>query len=52
MLANMPSDLRTVTFIDLKPPPWGVVIGALKNTLVRRSDSQASGSIPAEMPLR
>ncbi len=43
MLAYRPSVLRVVTFRLLKPPPWGVVMGALKNTLVRRSDSQALG---------
>ena len=36
-----------VTFRLLKPPPCGVVMGALKKTLVRRSDSQALGSMPA-----
>jgi hypothetical protein len=46
----MPSDLRTVTLRLLNPPPWGVVIGAFRKTLVRRSESQAEFSIPELMP--
>ena len=39
-----------VTLRLLKPPPCGVVIGALRNTLVRRSESQELGSMPAVLP--
>ena len=50
MLAYWPKVLRTVTFMLLKPPPCGVVIGAFRKTLVRRSESQADGSMPARWP--
>ena len=50
MLAYSPSVFRVVTFRLLKPPPCGVVIGAFRNTFVRRSDSQALGSMPTLMP--
>ena len=48
--AYIPSVLRTVTLRLLKPPPCGVVIGAFKNTLVRRSDSHDCGSLPESRP--
>ena len=51
-LAYWPSVLRVVTFRLLKPPPCGVVIGALRKTLVRRSESQELGSMPAVLPRR
>ena len=41
-----------VTLRLLKPPPCGVVMGAFRKTLVRRSDSQALGSMPAVLPRR
>src|SRR5579864_913359 len=50
--AYNPRDLRTVTFRLVKPPPWGVVIGALRNTFVRRRDSQAVASMPVLEPVR
>ncbi len=50
-LAYMPSVLRTVTLRLLKPPPCGVVIGAFRKTLVRRSDSHDDGSMPLLKPL-
>src|SRR6201995_1081138 len=49
-LAYCPSVFRVVTFRLLKPPPCGVVIGAFRNTLVRRSDSQELGSMPDVLP--
>src|ERR1035438_6555587 len=51
-LAYWPSVLRVVTFRLLNPPPCGVVIGAFRKTFVRRSESHALGSIPAELPRR
>ena len=52
IFAYRPSVLRTVTFRLLYPPPCGVVIGAFRKTLVRRSDSQASAGIPDVCPCR
>ncbi len=49
-LAYNPSVLRVVTLRLLKPPPCGVVMGALRKTLVRRSDSHALGSMPDVLP--
>ena len=49
-LAYWPKVLRTVTFMLLKPPPCGVVMGALRKTLVRRSESHADGSMPERWP--
>ncbi len=40
----------TVTLRLLKPPPCGVVIGAFKNTFVRRNDSHDSARCRAESP--
>ena len=49
-LANRFSDLRMVTLRLFTPPPWGVVMGAFRRTLLRRIVSQLSGWIPALWP--
>src|ERR1035441_2933129 len=49
-LAYCPRVLRVVTLRLLKPPPCGVVMGALRKTLVLRRESQELGSMPAELP--
>src|SRR5919106_2207402 len=49
-LANRFRVLRMVTLRLLYPPPRGVVIGALRNTRLRRMVSQASEGIPEVWP--
>src|SRR5215831_15097955 len=51
-LAYCPSVFLVVTLRLLKPPPCGVGIGAFRKTLVRSSDSQELGSMPAVLPRR